>query len=179
MIYRDFQARLGIIEDNMKQKIIDNNISLTGRPTDVLVIHLKTTKEDDTQKYVVDKASVLNVIFPPLKDIPLRCLSKDATKGWAITSLVKAITNDDENTPTYDVTTTEPLTPGTLICRVFLGMGQKPMVLLMEVKDIKGSVGSDRVLWMHYSCNIFTGDLPAELLTIIGDFAQRRSTVKF
>ena len=75
-MYRDFQARLGVCHDNIKRKLLDNNIELLGVPTDCIRIKVKKNDEGDKISSKIEKADIVNIIFPPLVDVPYRYIKK-------------------------------------------------------------------------------------------------------
>lgn len=90
-----FQGRLDKTLERQKIKLHDNSIRLTGIPEDVLVIKRKTTINGDTISKVITDQKLVNCIFPVLKEIPIRKITKEFENGYTLTSLVSAYGEGD------------------------------------------------------------------------------------
>lgn len=103
-----WQGRLDKVLERQKIKLHDNMIKLTGTPEDVLVIKRKTTINKDLISKVIVDQKLVNCIFPILKDIPIRKVTKEFEDGYVLTNLVSAYGNGSEKgqTPTEKTLTT-------------------------------------------------------------------------
>lgn len=103
-----FQGRLDKVLERQKIKLHDNMIKLTGTPEDVLVIKRKTTTNGDLISKVIIDQKLVNCIFPVLKDIPIRKVTKEFEDGYVLTNLVSAYGNGskDGQKPTEKTLTT-------------------------------------------------------------------------
>ena len=93
-MYRDFQARLARIQEPLKRRLKDNTIELAGVPVDTIRISYKKNDEGDITSRIIEKATVDQIIWPPLKNIPFRRLGKNGENGYKITSLVESATDE-------------------------------------------------------------------------------------
>lgn len=109
-----FQGRLDKVLERQKIKLHDNSIRLTGIPEDVLVIKRKTTINGDTISKVITDQKLVNCIFPVLKDLPVRKVTKEFENGYTLTSLVSAHGEGGakgQSKDTKDITTIDVLVP--------------------------------------------------------------------
>lgn len=81
---------MGHFQDKLRRKLTDNTISLTGQAADCIRIRNKKTKAGDVETRVVESADVVSVVFPILKDVPFRRLTKAGT-GIRIDTLPAAV----------------------------------------------------------------------------------------
>lgn len=183
-MYRDFGARLGMKHDVIRRKVSDNNLEITGTPTDCIRIKVKKNQEGDTISSTVEKADVVNVNFPPMVDVPYRYIRKTDAEGgraaFSITSLVAATMDDQQKA--YEIIAPHGaiLDVGDLICRVFLDPEQAlPIVLVMKVTDMLGTIGSSMMFSHKYRCTIEMDAMPDQVVAVIAEMAQRRMKVKF
>ncbi len=176
---RDYQARLGRKHDILKRKLSDNSIELAGIPTDCLRIPLIKNQEGDTIVDRVEKAVMVNVEFPPLKDVPIRMI--DSVDGrYQITSPVNAFA--DENQQIYSVKAPRncPLTTGDLLVRVMMDSDtDKPIVIIFKVADCFGTFGSQALIALKYQLVVYEEKLSDGVRDIILDFAKRRLNIGY
>lgn len=184
MAYRDIAARLGMKHDVIRRKVSDNNLELTGTPTDCIRIKVKKSQEGDPISSTVEKADVVNITFPPMVDVPYRYIRKQDSEGgraaFAITSLVAATMDDQQKA--YEITAPHGaiLDIDDLICRVFLDPEQElPIVLVMKVTEMLGTIGSSMMFLHKYRCTIEMSAMPEAVVSVIAEMAQRRLKVKF
>ena len=67
-----FQSRLSSRLNRLSQKLNDNAIRLSGTISDCIKISLKTSPTGDIISRKVEDIDVVPVVFPALKDIPLK-----------------------------------------------------------------------------------------------------------
>lgn len=178
-MYRDYNARLASKLDWMKQKLIDNQEELIGTPTDCIRIRYKKNDEGDIISRIIEKADVVSIVFPPLKDVPYRTLDDD-TGSWRITSLVNA--NADEFNQNYEIIAphNKDLRVGDMIFRVFVDQEMtKPVVLGLNITESLATFGQNAIIQHKYKAAIYTEDLPKEMIDVIINMAQRRLKLKF
>ena len=72
-----WQARLGMKTDVVKKKIVDNSILLSAHPTDMLrVVSTRDERSGDILSRTIVENEILPVLFPALKDIPIRRIER-------------------------------------------------------------------------------------------------------
>ena len=164
-MYRDYQSRLLTKHDAIKQKLLDNSLSHTGHPSDIVT-------------RTVGRADIIQVVFPPLKEVPVRRLYDD-NGMWAITPL--ASTGKDANKD-YIVSCphAQALDEDDLLFRVFVDPEVKrPFVFGLRVVEEVADIGQNSLLTHKYNCVPYEESLPQEMLQMIADIAVRRMNVKF
>lgn len=176
---RDYQARLGMKQDSIKRKLVANRTELAGIPTDCIRISLTLNDEGDILTSKVREASVINVVFPPLKDVPIRMINSESGE-YKITSAINAFAN--ENQQVYLVTCPRncPLTKDDLLVRVMLDSEMdKPIVIVFKVADCFGTFGSQALIGLKYQLVVYEENLSTEIENAIIDFAKRRLNVGY
>ena len=87
MVVRDFQSRLAMKHGIIQRKIIDNQISLAANPTDCIRVKIEKNYLGDIDSRIVESADIVPVIWPPLKDIPIRKIGQNGSGQYTITSM--------------------------------------------------------------------------------------------
>lgn len=141
-----FQGRLDKVLEKQKRSLRDNVIKNAGVPEDVLVIKRKTDSNGDLISKVIEDQKVINCIFPVLKKIPIRKVTKEFEKGYKITSLVAAHGTGSEKgqNPSNEQTVLDLVVPfdadinvGDTIVRVFVQDDSATnAIMVFEVIDL-------------------------------------------
>lgn len=186
-----FQGRLDKVLEKQKIKLHDNSIRLTGIPEDVLVIKRKTTINGDTISKVITDQKLVNCIFPVLKDLPVRRITKEFENGYTLTSLVAAHGEGSTKTvkDTKDITTIDVLVPldsnidvdDTLI-RVFVQEDVKAStVMVFNVVDIVSDFSNNAPLNLKIKVSVSTEpiDLNKPSYQLIIALAKRRLAANY
>jgi hypothetical protein len=71
------QSRLGYYNDRLRRKIVDNNLRWISHPTDCIRTTHRKTFEGDSVSYIVERADIVPIIFPPLEEVPIRKIRHD------------------------------------------------------------------------------------------------------
>lgn len=152
-----FQGRLDKTLERQKIKLRDNLIKLTGTPEDVLVVKRKTTVNGDLISKVITDQKIVNCIFPILKDVPIRKVTKEFEDGYTLTSLVSAYGDGSEKgqkESTKGITTFDIIVPfdsdidiGDTLIRVFVQESVKAStVMVFEVLEILSDLSNNAPL---------------------------------
>lgn len=152
-----FQGRLDKTLEKQKIKLRDNLIKLTGTPEDVLVVKRKTTVNGDLISKVITDQKITNCIFPILKDVPIRKVTKEFEDGYTLTSLVSAYGDGSEKgqkESTKGITTFDVIVPfdsdidiGDTIIRVFVQESVRAStVMVFEVLEILSDLSNNAPL---------------------------------
>lgn len=186
-----FQGRLDKVLEKQKIKLHDNSIRLTGIPEDVLVIKRKTTINGDTISKVITDQKLVNCIFPVLKDLPVRRITKEFENGYTLTSLVAAHGEGSTKNvkDTKDITTIDVLVPldsnidvdDTLI-RVFVQEDVKAStVMVFNVVDIVSDFSNNAPLNLKIKVSVSTEpiDLNKPSYQLIIALAKRRLAANY
>jgi len=178
---RSWQARLQMKHDQIKRKLIDNNIAHEGNPTDCIRLRLKADDEGDYQDRIIENADIVHIIFPPMKDVPVRSVMKDhKLDRYTVTSLPKAA--DDEKHEEYSIVAPQSaqLLPGDLLVRVMIDPKVSvPLIFCLEVVEALGTFGGSMLIMMKYNCSLYNEELDSETLEVIAEMAKRRLYLEF
>ena len=177
---RDFQNRLSMKLEPMKRKLLDNMVSLTGAATDCIRVTPITNDEGDLDYSDVKEATVDSIIFPALPELPFRRIFKDGQVGYKISAIETA--SDDQMAQSFELVLPyeSNIDVGDLIIRVFLDPNNiGPTVLVLVVKELKGTFGENMLLKTRVNCTLFTEQLRPEALAVISEMAKRRLHIRF
>lgn len=187
-----FQGRLDKTLEKQKIKLRDNLIKLTGTPEDVLVVKRKTTINGDLISKVITDQKITNCIFPILKDVPIRKVTKEFEDGYTLTSLVSAYGDGSEKgqkESTKGITTFDVTVPfdsdidiGDTIIRVFVQESiRASTVMVFEVLEILGDFSNNAPLTTKIKVAISNDpiDLSKPSYKLIMALAKRRLTANY
>lgn len=176
-----YQARLQKFHDHIARRLLDNATRRIGNPTDCIRIRVTKNREGDVTSRIIEKADVISVVFPPLKDIPYRRLSKNkSTNRYELISLVNAASEQNKENYTITVPHSAAVIPGDLIIRIMLDEEvDSPIVICMEVTEALGTFGGQMIIQSKYNCTLYNQDLDENTLAVIAEMAKRRLELKF
>lgn len=178
---RTWQARLQMKHDIIKRKCMDNLIEHEGNPTDCIRIRVKKNDEGDITDRVIEKADIVHIVFPPLKDVPYRRLYKnERTKKLEITSL--PATGEPEANEDFTIIAPhkEFLLNHDLIIRVMLDPDiETPIILALEITEPLGTFGGSMLIQSKFKCCLYNETLSEQTLDIIAEMAKRRLNLNF
>lgn len=152
-----WQGRLDKKTESARRAITDSNLKNVGTPEDVIVLREKLNDEGDAKETIISEFKVVNMLFPPLKDIPVKKVSNEFEDGYTITSLVAA-NGDAENqkTPTNSIQVVVPvgasINRGDHIVRVFVSneqdMTSSSTVMIFKVTELTATMSNNAPLSM-------------------------------
>ena len=187
-----FQGRLDKTLEKQKIKLRDNLIKLTGTPEDVLVVKRKTTINGDLISKVITDQKITNCIFPILKDVPIRKVTKEFEDGYTLTSLVSAYGDGSEKgqkESTKGITTFDVIVPfdsdidiGDTIIRVFVQESiRASTVMVFEVLEILSDFSNNAPLTTKIKVAISNDpiDLNKPSYKLIMALAKRRLAANY
>lgn len=171
---RKYQTRLGSKLDKIRRKLTDNMISLSGNLLDFLKISTKRTKQGDILSRRIEDIDVIEVLLPPLKDIPMRRILLDSS-----TPLLEQFgTSLDlgELLPFEIYTQTKyNLDVDDLLIRVISdSQSDRLYCMVLQIKDTFTTVGSWSMIWRKYYASYYDQNLPSEVLELIIGAQNRR-----
>ena len=177
---RDFQNRLAMKQEIIKRKLIDNAIELSGSPLDCIRIKMKRNDEGDILSHIIEKADIVSVDFPMLKDIPYRKIRQnigDDKYIYQITSLVSMPQTEDYEIRIphkFDVDIDD------IIIRVMLDPDVGAVsVLCLHILETLGTFGTQMLISTKYKCTIYNDPIPEKVLEVIKIMAKRRLNIQF
>jgi hypothetical protein len=171
-----------MIQDSARRKLLDNQLRLIASPIDCIRIRRRKTYEGDDKSLIVEMADIVAVVFPPLDDVPIRKVSVDEkTHKWQLTSLVSAYEDDaQEKFYALMIPYNFNINVGDLLFRVFLDQDiEFPSILCIEIKELLGTFGGQKVIMMKAKGVICAEDLPQEIVDTVQQMAIRRQTIGY
>ena len=187
-----WQGRLDKTLERQKRKLNDNRIKHTGIPEDVLVIKRKNTVNGDKISKVIVDQKLVNIIFPVLKDIPVRKVSREFGKGYTLTALVNSHGEGSEKgqgQEQKDLTTIDVLAPidsdlevEDTIIRVFVNEQVKTStVIVFTVREVLADMSNNAPLNLKAKLSIDTEpvDLNKPSYQMIVALAKRRLAANY
>lgn len=187
-----WQGRLDKTLERQKRKLNDNKIRLTGVPEDVLVIKTKRTKNSDKISDVIVDASLINLIMPVLKDIPVRQVMREFSKGYTLECLPNSYGEGSEKgqgaeqkeLTTYTVYAPydSKLTVDDKIIRVFVDeQVQTSTVIVFNVVEVLSDFSNNASLNLKAKIAISTEpiDLTKPSYQLIQAMAKRRLAANY
>lgn len=169
---KTFQSRLQAKVNRINQKLIDNNIRLSGDITDVALIRAKKNDVGDVISRFVDSVDIIEIMMSPLRDIPMQAFSLDnpfpapvAVDGVTQSQPITAFAPIDKKVDQDD-----------LIVRFFENpSGQQPWILVLQVKDTLGTFGSRTIQWQKLNLSYYDNVLPQKIREYVVALADRRA----
>lgn len=167
---RNFQSRLGAKMDKLKRKLIDNSISLSGNTLDFMRITSKFSKQGDLESRTIDEIGVIEVVMPPMIDVPMRRVKNDAgTLSLDSMDVHDLFPFDCYTLNKYNIDKDD------LLIRVIQDPEvDRPYVMVLQVKDTMMTLGNQSPIWKTFKAVYYDNQLPAEILTIITQAQTRR-----
>jgi hypothetical protein len=185
---RSFQSRLGKYQDNIRRKMLDNQISLTGQAADTIRIRLKQTKQLDIESRIVDSIDVVPVIFPPLVDVPFRRvndehfrrLNTDETANEE-RMIVQVLPQMVDLFPIEIMTTrADRIYTNDLIFRVIMEPDMEyPLAIVLEIVDALGTFGTHSMIYSKFRAVYYNETLPDEIMDYVNATAIRRLNLEW
>lgn len=173
---RTFQSRLAAKQNVMAQKLSDNATSLLGTLTDVIRIKLNKNHVGDVNSKIITDIDAVEIIFPPLKDIPM----------WRFTN------NGSLSAQSVDIHEEQPqpfigaapvatkVDQGDILIKFFDNpQNDKPLVLVLQVKDVLGTFGQRSIIYQKIQITYYDEQLEPEVWQWCMDAALRRKILKW
>jgi hypothetical protein len=173
---------MGKVGDSMRIKLLDNLQYQIADATDCVRMKTRKTYEGDDISWICERADVVNLIFPPMTDIPVRKIRKDGrASGYQITSLVSAM-DDGEQVKLYTVQVpiNSDIDVGDLIFRIVdVGRSDFALVTMLQVSELLGTFGHSHIIMQKVNMTIPTETPPTEIIDTMVQVAQRRQMLGF
>jgi hypothetical protein len=176
------QSRLGQKQDNLRRKLIDNQLRLIGFISDGIRLRARKTFEGDSASWIVSAADVIQVVFPPLNEVPFRKIKKDRdSTSWQLTSLIGAFEDDmQQKAYTLQIPYQFDIDVGDLIFRIFIDEAQQyPIILCLQVTELLGTIGAQKLIMQQCKSVIPTENFPQEIIDAIQQMAERRLKIRY
>ena len=169
-----YQARLGRKMDNIARKVFDNNIRLASQPTDMLRIKVNRDKiSQDLLSRTIVSAEIVPIIFPSMKDVPLRRLIREDGEDILVPNLYQFY--DDQFWTIY-VPAEIRLDEDDLLIRIIYDpYSDEPNILCIQVKEILTTLGYNSIVYLSARVTLYDESLPSEVVNIIKDANKKRA----
>ena len=163
----DFQARLGRKLDNIRKRVLDNNIRLSAHPTDMLRISVKRDERShDLISRTIDSTEIMPIILPKMEDIPLRHLIREG-KDVLIPSMYPI--QQEEYFEVYAPVQCD-LHEDDLLVRILYDDSpdiSNPYVMVLQCKEILGTFGYNTLTWKKVIVTFYDEALPQRVVQLV------------
>ena len=166
----NFQARLGKRLDAITRKVLDDRISLTAHPTDMLRISVKRDSGDLISR-TITSSEVVPIIFPNMKDVPLRHFATEDDKDVLLPSFYAF--SQEQHFDLYAPIAVQ-VDIDDLLIRFVYNEDRLPWISVLQVKDILSTVGYNSILYNKLQCTFYDETLPEKVLSLIRSAIDRR-----
>lgn len=176
------QSRHAMIADNLRRKLIDNNLFWISNPVDAIRLRARKTYEGDNKSWIIDDITVISAVFPPLEDVPYRKINiNPETQAWSLTSLVSAFEDDSqEKFYSLQIPYDFDINVGDLIFRILLDEAIKfPIIICMQVTELLGTFGGMKMIMNKCKCTIPTDKIPDDIIELVHQMALRRQIIRY
>jgi len=174
---RPFQARLLAKQDKIKRKMFDNSIKWVGNTIDMVRIKTNLTHQGDIESREISKADTLEIIMPPLKDIPLRRVIKDGS--GLIMDSISSLDEENKGVEVYAPMSSDVTRDDLLFWVLYDDNADLPIILCLQVKDILGTFGGHELLYQKYKTTYYNETLPSKLIQLVVKSTTRRNKLNF
>ena len=168
-----FQARLGKRLDNITRKVVDNNLRLSSHPTDM--IRIKVERDPISQDLIsrtITNAEVIPIIFPEMKDVPLRRLSREGDETVLVPNLYQFY--EDQYWELYSPAEIRLDEDDLLLRVIYDPYSAEANVICMQIKEVLGTIGYNSFLYFKYRSTLFDEKLPQQIIDIIKQANDKR-----
>ncbi len=173
---RTFQSRLAAKQNAIAQKLSDNAISWLGTLTDVIRIKLNKNHVGDVNSKIITAIDAVEIMFPPLKDIPMWRF----TNNGSVSSQSADIHGEDKQPMVGAAPVSSKVDQGDIIIKFFDNpMSDKPMVLILQIKDVLGTFGQRSIIFQKLNISYYDEQLEPEIWQWCMDAATRRKILKW
>lgn len=173
----DFQARLGRKLDNIRKRVLDNNIRLSAHPTDMLrIVVVRDDRSHDLISRTIESAEIMPIILPKMEDIPLRHLIREG-KDVLIPSMYPI--QQEEYFEVYAPVQCD-LHEDDLLVRILYDSSpdiSNPYVMVFQVKDLLGTFGYSTLTWKKVICTFYDESLPQRVVQLIKSSILKREAL--
>jgi hypothetical protein len=143
---------------------------------------MRKTYEGDSTSFIVSAADVIQVVFPPLEEVPFRKIKREKDSSiWQLTDLVGAFEDDmQQKAYTVQIPYNFDADVGDLIFRIFVDEAQQyPIILAIQITESLGTFGAQKMIMQKFKCVIPTENFPPEIVNTIQQMAERRLKIRY
>jgi len=175
--YRSWQSRLGSKMDKVHMKTMDNIISLSSYPIDMVRVQVE---KDERTHDIISRTIIANEVMPvhfekPLNELPMRRMEYNDSENIIMTV---------DGTKLEDIRVkcpiSETLNRGDLLFRIIRDdYSERPIVLILQVKDELATVGYSKVIQINYILSYYDEKLPESVISAVIDSTEKREEVQW
>ena len=128
------------------------------------------TKQKDLISRTIEEIGVLEVVMPPMIDVPMRRV-KNVDNSLSLDSLdpFELFPFECYTLNRYNIDKDD------LLIRVIQDPEvDRPYVMILQVIDTLMTIGSQDPIWKKFKCVYYNQSLPAEILALVIEAQQRR-----
>ncbi len=176
-VRRAWQARLGAKMDDVLRKTMDNKISLSSYPVDMVRV---AVKRDPRTQDLISRTIVANDVMPlyfekALNELPLRRMEYADTEQVILTIDATKLTEIKVKCPI-----SETLDRGDLLFRVLRDdYSERPIVLILQVKEELGTIGYSKLIQIDYVLSYYDEKLPDSVIASVIDSTSKREVIEW
>ena len=168
-----YQAKLGRKLDNINRKVMDNNIRLSGQPTDMLRIKVnRDAISSDLISRTIISTEIIPVIFPNMEKVPLRRLTRDGDFEVLVPNLYQFY--EDQYWTIYTPAEIRLDEDDLLLRIIYDPYSQESHITCLQIKEVVGTVGYSSFVYFKYFCTIYDEELPSQVIELIKQANEKR-----
>jgi hypothetical protein len=187
MAVQTWQSRLTAKQNILSQKMVDQQVRNAGFATDVIIIRSNLDRVNDIVNLELLDIDVVNMTFPPMRDIPLR-------RFWGSGPTIIGYGTDTQANDSATLKKTEPfqcfaevkykIEQDSIILKFFdnpqgtntkLPIHTESWILPLQVKDILGTFGGRSMIMQKINVAYLDQTLPDSLMAYVNAMATRRN----
>lgn len=175
--HRAWQARLGSRMDTILKKAIDNKISLSSFPIDMVRVQVnKDPRTHDIISRSVSSYEIMPLYFTQaLDELPLRRVEYSDTQQIVLTIDGTKLTDIKVKCPL-----SQTLNRGDILFRILRDdYSERPIVLVLQVKDELGMIGYSSLLQIDYILSYYDEELPDSILDAVIASTNKREELQW
>ena len=190
MAVQTWQSRLTAKNNIISQQLVDQQIRNAGFATDVIILRSNFNLLNDVTDFEVLNIDIVNITFPPMKDIPLRrfwgggSAYQPGPVNFPIDLQANDMATDHKDKPFECYAEVKyKIDQDSIIFKFFdnpqgtntaIPTQTESWILPLQVKDVLGTFGGRSMVWQKLNLAYLDQGLPASLLTFVNQMATRR-----
>ncbi len=174
---RAWQARLGSRMDDILKKAMDNKLSLSSYPVDMVRVQVnRELRSQDLLSRTIIASEVMPLYFEKaLNELPLRRLEYAETEQVILTIDGTKLTDIKVKCPI-----SERLNRGDLLFRIIRDdYSERPVVLILQVKEELGTIGYSKLIQIDYILSYYDEKLPETVIAAVIDSTNKREVIQW
>lgn len=171
-----YQAKLGRKLDNINRKVMDNNIRLSGQPTDMLRIKVnRDAISSDLISRTIISTEIIPVIFPNMEKVPLRRLTRDGDLEVLVPNLYQFY--EDQYWTIYTPAEIRLDEDDLLLRMIYDPYSDEPNIVCLQCKESDAVVGYNSIVWIETKATLYDEPLAPSITNIIIEANKKREKI--